>query len=73
MRRGNQRGYRRTNEPVEVCVDIIQEKDLSWYVTDGTVKCYLPKSQIMTKDINDKGTGGEFVIPRWLAEEKGLV
>jgi len=33
----------------------------------------IPKSLIRDTDVNGAGDSGEIEIPRWLAEEKGLV
>jgi hypothetical protein len=61
---------------VEFILDILKETDEAFLVTDGDHEVWLPKSQIVRAD-GLEGTGREeavdFILPEWLAIEKGLV
>lgn len=40
-------------------------------VVDGE-EVWIPRSQIVEGDLEDKGDSGEIEIPEWLATEKGI-
>lgn len=54
------------DERVELKLDIKQETDKAYLVSDGDVTVWLAKSQV-------NYDGDEFSVPEWLAKEKGLV
>lgn len=54
---------------VEIAVEILAESDKAYKITDGSVTCWIPKSQI-TDEALDKSS---IFIPEWLAKEKGLI
>lgn len=61
----------RSNEEVDVCVEILRESDRAILVSDGDVEEWLPKSQL-----EYEGEVGQTVVvtmPEWLAQEKGLI
>jgi hypothetical protein len=59
---------------VELEVTVLRTNDLAWFVDlGGKKRAWLPKAQC---ELNHrKGEDGEdtITIPRWLAEERGLV
>ena len=65
--------YDSNNEPVEFIGEIKHETDKAYLVFDGVNKIWLPKSQIMDKTKIGSGGDYEFVIPRWIAEDKGII
>ena len=59
-------------EPTEFCGEVKWETEKALLVYDGAEEVWLPKSQIMDKKEISPGNW-EFTIPRWLAEEKGII
>ena len=63
-------------EPVEVEVEkVIAETDkaIGIIVDEDDEPTWIPKSQIADEsEVQAKGDHGTMIIPRWLAEEKGL-
>ena len=57
-------------ELVDIECQVLIEKELSIRIDDGTKKVWLPRSQI---EIEPNGRTAIVTMPRWLAEEKGLV
>jgi hypothetical protein len=62
-------------EQVEVSCIIIHETEKAWLVETGDLdqdnnplRVWLPKSQC-----EESEDGGAMLVPRWLAEEKGIV
>lgn len=57
-------------ELVDIECQVLIEKELAIRIDDGTKKAWLPRSQI---EIEPNGRTVIVTMPRWLAEEKGLV
>ena len=55
------------NEPVEIFAEVTTETDLAWLINDGHVEVWIPKSRCT---YNNKDM---FIVPEWLAIDKGLV
>ena len=61
-------------ELIDVELDVLEERDASWKVTDGTIDTqynaprwiFLPKSQV------ENNGDGTFTMPLWIAQDKGL-
>jgi hypothetical protein len=64
------RGFRDENggyaDVVEFELDLLSETDRAWRVFDGSLEMWLPKSQV-------ERHGNHFMVPRWLAEQRGLI
>jgi hypothetical protein len=61
-------------ETVEVAVEILEERDDSWLVSDGVEEVFIPKSQIEdSKDELEEGIHTTIEIPEWLAKDRGLI
>lgn len=58
-------------EHINLCGEIRRETDLAILFYDGDRETWLPKSQL--EDITRYSDEVEIVIPRWLAEERGLI
>jgi hypothetical protein len=59
-------------DPVDFCGELKHETDAAYLVFDGANNVWIPKSQI--QDCHQiKGSDWEFVIPEWLAKEKGII
>lgn len=61
---------------VEMKVFVHRETDAAWQVSDtGELKdaVWLPKSQVDDGGDAECGKVGEFLVPEWLALEKGLI
>lgn len=63
--------FGRDDEEVEVAVEIVWETAKGLKCSDGMDTFWLPKSQVIDKE-EVKG-GHKITIPRWLAEEKGVI
>lgn len=63
------RGFRDENgralDIVEIEVDVLRETDMAWQVFDGLTEAWLPKSLV-------ERHGSHFMLPKWLADERGL-
>lgn len=63
------------SEPIEVCLEVLQETERAFRLTDGTDPHgqWVPKSQLEYSD--DPGVGDTIVfeMPEWLASEKGFI
>lgn len=62
----------RSNEEVDVCVEILRESERAIQVTDGDVTEWIPKSQL----VDYKGKPGQtttITMPEWLAKDKNLI
>ena len=59
-------------DPVEFCGELRHETDRAYLVFDGLNEVWLPKSQVQDHR-QIKGSDYEFVIPEWLAIEKGII
>lgn len=60
------------NDPVEFCGEVKHETDAAYLVFDGQYEVWIPKSQIIDST-NIAGDDWEFVIPEWLAIDKGII
>jgi hypothetical protein len=59
----------RDDETVELVLDVLGETDLGWSVSDGDdTVVWLPKS--LVERIGDTSV---FVLPGWLAKDRGFV
>lgn len=61
------RGSKPLVELVDIEAELRHETPAAYRIYDGKNTVWLPKSQV---EANNDGT---FTMPRWLAEEKGLV
>lgn len=54
---------------------VLAETPASYLVTDEDVEVWLPKSQVTVEDDDDVTIGitYSFVVPEWIATQKGLV
>jgi len=59
-------------DPVEFCGTIKFKTEAAYLVYDGANDVWIPKSQVLDSH-QIKGDDWEFVIPEWLAEEKGII
>jgi hypothetical protein len=59
-------------DPVEFCGTLKHETDRAYLVYDGANEVWIPKSQVQDSH-QIKGDDWEFVIPEWLAIEKGII
>lgn len=57
----------------ELKLEVRGETDRAWRVFDGDIECWLPKSQVDPEQGTKVGGTHEFLVPQWLAEERGLV
>jgi hypothetical protein len=63
-----------SKETVEVAVEILEEREASWLVSDGDREVWIPKSQIEdSKDELTEGVHTTIEIPEWLAQDRGLI
>jgi len=62
---------KRSNEIIEVDVEILHVKEKALLLTDGYLRTWLPTSQL--PEIPDVGYTGPLKIPSWLAEKEGLI
>ena len=61
-----------SREPVEFCGEVRFETEKAYLVYDGSEEMWIPKSLIQeSKRLSDGGW--EFVIPYWLAKDKGII
>lgn len=67
--------YTRTTDLVEIEVDEVKrERDLSLIVVVDGEEVVIPKSLIgETSEVREAGDSGMLVIPKWLAEDRGLL
>jgi hypothetical protein len=64
------------SELIDVELYLIGETEKAFTFTEGGDNAepfWLPKSQIELGPVSDRDGSVEVVVPRWLAEEKGLV
>lgn len=61
------------NDPIEFCGELRHETDRAYLVFDGKTEVWIPKSQVQDCHQIGRGSEWEFVIPEWLAIEKGIV
>lgn len=61
-------------DPVKFCGELKHETDGAYLVSDGINDIWLPKSQVREfRQVGRRGSDYEFVIPEWLAIEKGVI
>ena len=61
-------------DPVEFCGEIKHETDYAYLVFDGANEVWIPKSQVQEcRQLNPRCNDFEFIIPEWLAIEKGII
>ena len=61
------------NELIEFCGELKHETEKAYLVYDGEDEIWLPKSQCQGISQESGGDVWEFLIPEWLAEEKGII
>ena len=61
------------SDPVEFCGEIKWETESAYLVFDGANEVWIPKSQVKEKRQIGKSSDYEFIIPEWLALEKGII
>ena len=59
-------------EDVNFCATIKWETDSAYLLSDGVDEFWIPKSQVVEKE-QIQNSDYEFVIPGWLAIQKGIV
>lgn len=60
-------------EEVEICAEILHETTQAYWITDGDIKEWVPKSQVDLDQDGEVGDTVNFTMPEWLAIEKGFV
>lgn len=59
---------------VEFYGEVRHESDLAYLVFDGATEVWLPKSHVIDyRQVDARRRGYEFIIPAWLAKEKGII
>ncbi len=59
---------------VEFCGELKWETDNAYLIFDGVNDVWIPKSQVKrSRQLSKGGRDWEFIIPHWLATEKGIV
>ncbi len=65
------------SEPFSFEGTLVHQTPKAVLVNNGEEDMWIPKSQVLDKDLDwdayEKGDEIEFIIPEWLAEEKGLI
>lgn len=54
---------------VELLLDLIRDTDAAWYVTDGNIFVWIPKSLVEQNGDDPR----LFTLPEWLAIDRGLL
>ena len=54
-------------------LEIVAETESAFLLTDGVIEEWFPKSQMEFDEGFDIGDTAVFMIPEWLAKEKGLI
>lgn len=57
---------------IEIAIAVTARTDKAIKVTDGSVDCWVPRSQISDYS-GDEDAPDSIFIPEWLALEKGLI
>lgn len=60
-------------QEIDFCGEIRHETDMAYLVFDGVDEVWIPKSQCRSVRRIGQGSDYEFVIPEWLAKEKGII
>jgi len=62
-------------EPVEFCGELRRETPQAYCVYDGANEVWIPKSQVReARQVGGNNSPAyEFVVPEWLAIEKGII
>ncbi len=64
----------REPEVIDICAKLEAETDKAWLLDDGSgAKQWVPRSQVENSDEVKRGQTGIFVMPVWLAKERGFV
>lgn len=59
---------------VDIALDLRHETDKAFLVSSGgSEQVWLPKSQVDNSDNVKVNGSGVFVMPEWLAKDKGLI
>jgi hypothetical protein len=71
----SQKTHIKTIDPVVFCGEIKHETAMAYLIFDGLNEVWIPKSQLTAEPckIGLNGNNFEFVIPEWLAKEKGII
>ena len=64
-----------TKKEIEICLEIFKETERAFLVSDddGDNQQWIPKSQVRSDQDCGVGDTVVFVLPEWLAIEKGFV
>ena len=60
-------GVSPSKELFDLEAEVVGETAKAWRLFDGTVKAWVPKSQV------ENNGDGTFTMPAWLAEDKGFI
>ncbi len=58
---------------VEFCGELKWETDQAYLVFDGSHEIWLPKSKTKARQLRACFNEWEFIVPAWLAREKGII
>ena len=60
---------------VELDLEILNETEKAFRVTDGDIYCWIAKSQIQNYEEDEWSVGDTetMILPEWLAEDEGLI
>jgi len=57
---------------IEIAIEVRARTDKALLVSDGTIECWIPRSQI-SDYVGDEDSPETIFISEWLANEKGLI
>ena len=61
-------------KPIEFCGEIKHETNYAYLVFDGSNDVWIPKSQLQENPRQiGRENNWEFIIPEWLAKDKGII
>lgn len=63
----------RDSRLIDIALDLRWSTGKAYLVSDGTKEVWLPISQVENSDEVKVGESGVFVMPEWLAKDKGLI
>lgn len=65
----------RMQQPFEFCGELKEQTDKAYRVFDGVESIWIPKKLVLEqrKLSTCRGRDCVFVIPQWLAQEKGII
>jgi len=60
---------------IEICLDVIRETEKAYQVSDDDKETlnWIPKSQVETEQECGPGDTVVFIMPEWLAIDKGFI